>query len=130
MQKMVRELNHFYKDTPAMYAADDGWHGYLWLNADDSEHSTASWMRMDGKGNMVLCALNFTPIPQDEYTLGVPSSGVFTESFSTDDVRFGGTGNYHNGVVHTEEIPFLSFQHRVRIKLPPYGGVYFTYTKG
>jgi len=129
MQVMVRELNHFYKQTPAMYKADDGWHGYLWLNADDSEHSTASWMRMDGEGNMVLCALNFTPVPQDEYTLGVPAAGVFTECFSTDDARFGGTGGYHNGAVVTEEKSFYSFDHSIRIKLPPYGGVYFTYSK-
>lgn len=85
---------------------------------------------MDERGHAVLCAFNFTPVPQEDYAIGVPESGSFRESFSTDASRYGGTGEYRNDLIRTEEEPMDGFDHRIHIKLPPYGGVYFTFRKG
>ena len=130
MQRLVRDLNRFYTATPPLYRVDDSWEGFTWLSVNDSLHSTLAWMRFDERGNAVLCAFNFTPVPQEGYVLGVPGAGSFTESLSTDEPRYGGTGDYKNGVVLTEDEPCDNFDYRIRIKLPPYGGVYFTYRKG
>ena len=130
VQRMVRDLNRFYTTTGPMYRADDGWNGFLWLKPDDNLHSALAWMRMDERGHAVLCAFNFTPVPQEDYAIGVPEGGSFRESFSTDASRYGGTGEYRNDLIRTEEDPMDGFDHRIHIKLPPYGGVYFTFRKG
>ena len=71
VQRMVRDLNRFYTTTGPMYRADDGWNGFLWLKPDDNLHSALAWMRMDERGHAVLCAFNFTPVPQEDYAIGV-----------------------------------------------------------
>lgn len=40
VQKCVRALNALYRSHPALWQQDDGWAGFTWLNADDSERST------------------------------------------------------------------------------------------
>lgn len=127
MQRMVRELNRFYTATPALYRVDDSWEGFKWLSVDDSVHSVAAWMRMDGQGGALLCAFNFTPIPWQDYHVGVPAAGVYTEAFCTDDARFGGTGDYTNGPVETMDEPLGGFAQRLSLRLPPFGAVYLRY---
>ena len=41
----VRDLNHIYASTPALYRIDDSWDGFTWLNVDDSARSSVAFMR-------------------------------------------------------------------------------------
>ena len=124
---MVRELNRFYTATPALYRIEDSWDGFRWLAADDNLHSIAVWMRMDGQGGALVCAFNFTPVPWEDYRVGVPAAGVYTEVFSTDDARYGGTGEYANAPAETVDEPLGGFDQQLSLKIPPYGAVYLRY---
>ena len=59
---------------------------------------------------------------------GSEKAGTYTEVFSTDEPRFGGTDLYHNGTVHTEDEPQDRFAHAIHLKLPPYGACYLQFT--
>ncbi len=128
MQCYVREMNKFYRRTPALYQRDDDWNGFDWIAVDDAVHSIAAFVRKDADGNPILCVFNFTPVPWDDYCLGSEAAGTYTEIFSTDAPYFGGGGMSFNEPVKTVEEPFNKFRHRLQVKLPAYGAVFFRFT--
>ncbi len=128
MQRFVKEINHFYQKTPQLYERDGDWNGFEWIAVDDAVHSIAAFVRKDEKGDPILCAFNFTPVPWDDYTLGSEQDGTYTEIFSTDAPYFGGAGLHYNKPAQTVEESFDKFHHRVHVKLPPYGAVFFRFT--
>lgn len=79
LQDFVRDLLHVYKKFPAMYALDDSWDGFEWVNADDRERSIFSFIRKDSTGkNALLFVINFTPVERDDYMVGVPNAGTYS----------------------------------------------------
>ncbi|MCL2671018.1 MAG: 1,4-alpha-glucan branching protein GlgB [Clostridiales bacterium] len=126
MQRFTRELNRYYQDTPALYQCDDDWFGFEWAVVNDSDRSVCGFYRRDEAGNKLLCLFNFTPVPDRAYTLGVPKAGTYTQVFSSDAPRFGGTGDFENTPpVETIPVPLDRFLHRLSVQLPPFGAVYF-----
>ena len=117
MHEFSKQLNLFYKATPQLYERDGGWHGFLWVNPDDNLLSVLSFIRKDDTDAMLLCVLNFTPEPKDEYALSLPFGATAKEVFSTDEARFGGTGQWHNAKP-------LEFSENLTLKLPPLGAVF------
>ena len=79
LQDFVRDLLHVYKKFPAMYALDDSWDGFEWVNADDRERSIFSFIRKDSTGkNALLFVINFTPVERTDYMVGVPNAGTYS----------------------------------------------------
>lgn len=79
LQDFVRDLLHTYKKFPAMYALDDSWDGFEWVNADDRDRSIFSFIRKDSTGkNALLFVINFTPVERDDYMVGVPNAGSYS----------------------------------------------------
>ncbi len=79
LQLFFRDLLHLYRKYPAMYAKDDSWDGFKWINADDNTRSIFSFMRMDGTGkDNLLFVINFTPMERSDYMVGVPHAGRYT----------------------------------------------------
>ena len=79
VQKCVRALNALYRSHPALWQQDDGWAGFTWLNADDSERSILSFLRWDRAGNALMCVTNFTPACYADYRVGLPAYGYVKE---------------------------------------------------
>ncbi|MDR3320840.1 MAG: 1,4-alpha-glucan branching protein GlgB [Synergistaceae bacterium] len=102
MQLWVRELNEFYKNTPAFWRGDfDRW-GFEWVDCSDSDASILSFIRRDEEGSMFLCVGNFTPVPRQGYRIGVPAPGFWREMLNSDSEKYGG-GNWGNmGGVHAQ----------------------------
>ena len=45
LQAFVRDLLTIYEKYPALYAMDNDWHGFEWINADDADRSIFSFVR-------------------------------------------------------------------------------------
>ena len=127
MQHFVHDLNHFYRENPPMYQQDDSWNGFTWCSVDDNTHSVLAFLRIDRQGRAVLCCFNFTPVPWEHYMMGMPEKGSFTELLSSDAPEYGGTGNYTNPILFTESIPYGEYEHRLTVKIPPYGAVFLAF---
>lgn len=127
LQRMVGDLNRFYTSHPAMYTVDDGWNGFIWLNPDDDIHSTLSWIRSDANDEQIVCIFNFTPVAQENYYIGLPEYGTLEEVFSTDAPYYGGTGAFGNKTIIAEPREEKGFPFTAKLRMPPYGGVYFKY---
>ncbi|MBP3648607.1 MAG: 1,4-alpha-glucan branching protein GlgB [Clostridia bacterium] len=130
LQKCVRDLNHFYKNTPAMYEVDKSWDGFQWSQANDQNNSVVAFIRTDKKGKSILCVTNFTPQYIPAYRLGLPMGGKITEIFNTDSETYAGSGKGNGAkAVKVEDIPQGEFQHSVEIVIPPLATMYFKYDK-
>ncbi|GMA25247.1 hypothetical protein GCM10025864_30060 [Luteimicrobium album] len=68
----VRDLNAFYRATPALWELDHDPAGFQWLVADDAGHDVVAYVRRDRRGGEVVVAVNFAGIPQEEYRLPCP----------------------------------------------------------
>src|SRR6266849_3891706 len=80
VQKWVADLNHLYRREPALHEWDCHPGGFEWVDCNDSDSSTLSFLRRGQSSNdwiLVLC--NFTPVPRLQYHVGVPVGGYWKE---------------------------------------------------
>ncbi len=78
LHQYVKELLHLYTEHPAMSELDDSWEGFEWINCEDGERSTFSFIRKDkSKKKCLLFIMNFTPVLWEDYTVGVPELGTY-----------------------------------------------------
>ena len=97
VQRLVRDLNRLYCDTPALHRLDCEGAGFEWIDAHDAERSLLSWLRRDASGAMVLVVSNMTPVPRLGLRLGVPEGTLaWREVLNTDSSYYGGS-NVGNG---------------------------------
>jgi 1,4-alpha-glucan branching enzyme len=120
LKRLVRDLNTLYRGTKALYEQDLDGAGFAWIQCDDWENSSYAYLRIGkDRGDMVVCALNFTPVPREGYRLGVPKPGFYSEVLNTDAALYGG-GNIGNlGGVYSEPIPMHGHPQSILIRLPP-----------
>ena len=64
LQDYVAELLKLYRKYPCMYEIDNSWDGFEWINADDADRSTYSFIRKTSgeKTKRLLFVLNMTPV--------------------------------------------------------------------
>jgi 1,4-alpha-glucan branching enzyme len=96
IQQLYRDLNHIYQDVVALHQLDYQQQGFSWLDHNDSEHSTLSFIRRDSNGNAIYILANFTPVPRDNFRLGVEHPGEYEVIVNTDSEYYWG-GNYTVG---------------------------------
>ncbi len=125
LQTYVKDLNHFYRDTPAMWEIDYSWEGFQWIVPDDSQQSVIAFLRRDSKGKTVMVVCNFTPVERDGYALGVPVSGTYKEILNSDDTKYGGSGK-SNPPVRSKKGEMHGFDQHITLTLPPLSTLYLS----
>ena len=115
MQQFVRELNHFYTRTPALYQLDDSWDGFEWISVDDRAHSVLAFLRKDAEGNKILCLFNFTPVEHYPYRVRLPFMATLDQAISNVDMR----------EIKGVETVQLEDGYYADIMLSPYEAVYY-----
>ncbi len=121
-QKFVRTLNHFYKDTPALWERDFSWEGFSWISNDDYKQSIIIFRRFDKKGNELIVVCNFVPVARTSYCFGVPYDGEYTEVLNCTSLD---GAPCTNGTVHSKPVPMHGLDHSICIDIPAYGCMYF-----
>ena len=130
MQRFVRELNHIYTSTPALYQIDHSWDGFQWLNVNDRDRSAVAFMRMaPQQKSYLVCACNFTPVPIEGFVIGLPEKGTLTELISSNENRFGGNGVHRSEPIKASSEPFVNLPCSAAIDLPPMSAVYYIFKK-
>jgi 1,4-alpha-glucan branching enzyme len=119
VQRWVRDLNRFYRATPALHELDFSEAGFAWIDCADAEISAISYLRMGSGAPPVLVACNFTPVPRAHYCLGVPQGGRWRECLNSDASDYGGSGQGNLGAVVAEPIAAHGHPHSLRVRLPP-----------
>jgi len=128
-QACVKALNTLYKKEKALHQKQFSAEGFEWIDHGDHENSIISYIRKgnDEKDHLIII-LNLTPIPRENYRVGIPKEGALKEIFNSDAKKFNGTGNYTNKKVTTDEIEWNFKSHSAKLKLPPLGMIVLKYT--
>jgi 1,4-alpha-glucan branching enzyme len=126
LQRWVRDLNTFYRAEPALYEVDSEPSGFEWIDCDDSQNSVVSFLRWPGAHEKpVLFACNFTPVPRQNYRIGVPFPGYWKEELNSDAPIYGGSGQGNLGGIEATPIPMHGRPHSLNVTLPPLATVVF-----
>jgi 1,4-alpha-glucan branching enzyme len=125
VQRWVRDLNTAYRGEPALHERDCEPEGFHWIDCNDVEHSTLTWLRRGhGPGGEVVVACNFTPVPRHGLRVGVPRGGVWREILNSDAPLYGGSGQGNLGSVASAPLPWHGQPHSLVLTLPPLGAVF------
>ncbi len=130
MENWTHDLNVFYRSQPALYQKSHSPDGFQWVEVHDAEHSVIAFLRKGNKkGDVLLFAGNFTPVPRIGYRLGVPFKGQWKEVLTSDDLRYYGTGNYLNGTLRAEPVPEDGCDYSLQVNLPPLSVVFIKWMR-
>ncbi|WP_113703985.1 1,4-alpha-glucan branching protein GlgB [Nonomuraea lactucae] len=124
VQKLVRELNRRYRDTPALWEQDTNPEGFRWIDADDAPGNTFSFLRYAADGSALACVANFSGSPHEDYRLGLPYGGEWSEVINTDAYDYWGSGVGNLGGVEAVEEGWHGLPYSTRLRVPPLGTVW------
>ncbi len=126
IQKLVGHLNWLYRNQPALHEGDANPSGFEWVDANDAEQSTLSFLRKSEKtGELVLAVFNFTPVARPNARVGVPRPGLWREILNTDAQEYGGTGQGNQGGIEASPLGWHFKSHSLHLNLPPLGALFF-----
>ena len=99
VQRLSRDLNAIYRQTPALWQLDSSPDGFSWIDANDAQGNTLSFLRWSdrspaaegpltgrrpGRAGVIACIANFSAMPHLEYRVGLPRAGRWREVLNTD----------------------------------------------
>jgi 1,4-alpha-glucan branching enzyme len=125
LQRWVEDLNRLYRESPALHQLDFDAGGFEWIDANDSEDSVLSFLRKARDGSSLLVVANFTPIPRENYMIGVPQPGHWHECLNSDATLYGGSGVGNSGGVDSVPVAAHGRFHSLNLRLPPLGVLMF-----
>jgi 1,4-alpha-glucan branching enzyme len=125
MQRWVRDLNRVYRSERALHELDFFPAGFEWIDCNDSQGSTLSLMRRArSSGEVIIVALNFTPVPRLNYRVGAPHGGFWREILNSDAQEYGGSGQGNLGGVEAAPVRHHGRPCSLNLALPPLGAVF------
>ena len=120
MQTWARDLNHFYRDQPALWQADFEPDGFRWIEANDTDNSVYSYIRYaEDKDDFLVVVLNCTPVVRENYRIGVPRAGFYVEALNSDAEIYGGSNVGNLGGVDSDDIDSHGLPCSISLRLPP-----------
>jgi 1,4-alpha-glucan branching enzyme len=120
IQRLIRDLNILYRDTPALHERDCEASGFAWVIGDDRDNSVFAWLRQGADPDRpVLCVSNMTPVPHHDYRIGVPVGGRWSEIMNTDADIYGGSGVTNPAGLQADAAPAHGHAHSLSLTLPP-----------
>jgi len=127
VQRLVHDLNHLYRSAPSLHRLDCDPEGFSWIDAANAPESVLSYLRRGRSPHeLAVVVCNFTPVPRENYRIGVPRAGRYRERINTDATEYGGSGVGNAGEVHAEPHPMHGHHYSIRLQLPPLGVLIFT----
>jgi 1,4-alpha-glucan branching enzyme len=126
IERWVRDLNTLYRGERALHERDSEPAGFDWVDCNDAEQSTLTWLRRGrDQGEALLVVCNFTPVPRANHRVGVPWGGVWQELLNGDAPLYGGSGQGNFGGAEATPVAWHGRPQSIVITLPPLALVVF-----
>jgi len=119
--RLVADLNRLYRGHVALQRDSDS-SGFYWLSWEDHANSVLSFARCFDDEHLFVI-LNFTPVPREDYRVGVPFSGRYRELLNSDSQFYGGSNFGNLGTLQSRPEPHMGQPHSLSLHLPPLGAV-------
>ncbi len=122
MQRWARDLNHSYREQPALWQRDHEPGGFRWIEANDADYSVYSYLRYAAdERDFLVVVLNCTPVVRQDYRIGVPEAGRYRELLNSDARVYGGGDIGNGGSLHSDAIASHGLPQSLNLRLPPLG---------
>ncbi len=121
--RYVKELNKYYKSTPALWENDSDWNGFKWHVVDDNNNNVFAFSRKDRSGKEVLVVSNFSNQVLKNYEIGVNTWGSYKIVLNSDAKKYDGLAilNRNLKTINKEK---NEFRYTLSINIPPYTTMY------
>ncbi|MGQ9424513.1 1,4-alpha-glucan branching protein GlgB [Gilvimarinus sp. F26214L] len=129
VQQWVSDLNRFYRRQPALHSSDADMTGFTWIVGDDKDNCVFAFCRNGTTESAppVLAVSNFTPVPRDNYRVGVPRLGIWRELLNSDSELYGGSNVGNGGDVVSVPEPSHGQSFSLRLTLPPLSTIFLVF---
>jgi 1,4-alpha-glucan branching enzyme len=128
IQSIYRTLNRAYQQYPALHELDHQAEGFEWIDHGNAEHSILSMLRKSlGQKQKIYMLSNFTPVPHENFRLGVQDAGEYQVIVNTDDEAYWGSGYSDSKTMNAESVPWNNQDLSIAVKLPPLATLYILY---
>ena len=121
LSRFFKELNNFYLNEPCLYGDDDGWDGFEWAIADDSDNNVVAYRRRFN-GEELICVVNFSGA--DKTVCFGAIEGKYDVVFKSDLVRFGGNNKCRKRVFKTKKGSYGNYPFTLELNLSELSFVY------
>ncbi|PPT07503.1 14-alpha-glucan (glycogen) branching enzyme GH-13-type [Geitlerinema sp. FC II] len=128
LKQFFCDLNQLYRSQPALYTQDFSFEGFEWIDCNDADNSIVSFLRKDKHTQeFVVTVCNFTPVPKENYWVGVPQPGFYDEIFNSDAENYGGSNMGNMGGKWSIHWSNPKWKLALDLCLPPLSVVVFKY---
>jgi 1,4-alpha-glucan branching enzyme len=124
LQDLNRDLAKFYREHPQLHASDCESAGFRWVDLHNADESVFAFLRLEAGHAPIVCAFNATPVPREDYWLGVPEPGLYDVVFDSDYPGYGGAGFARAAGYVAFEHLVHDFPYALRIRVPPLAAVF------
>ena len=126
VQSLVRDLNHAYRDTPALWERDYDHTAFWWLEPNDAEASVFAFARIgrDARKPLVVRGEPDAGAAHAATGSGCPCRAAGRELLNTDSSHYGGSGQGNLGGVEAEDVAWMGQYHSAELTLPPLGAIW------
>lgn len=124
LQNYVKDLNHLYKNTRALWEIDNSWDGFQWLVHDDQNQCVLAFRRSDEDGDELISISNFTPVERDFYRIGIPQFKDYKIILNSNDAKYGGSAKENPEIIRCEYNPMHGKPYSILLDIPPLSTVY------
>jgi 1,4-alpha-glucan branching enzyme len=129
VQRLLRDLNRLYRETPALYTQDFAGEGFEWIDHEDARRSLLSFVRKGRDGSWMLVVSNFAPVVHHGLRLGVPAAGTWRERLNTDSSYYGGSNvGTPLAAAGSEWVASHGRAQSIVVTLPPLATVFFAWS--
>jgi len=120
LQRYINDMNHLYRNEPALYEVDFDRAGFEWIDFRDWEHSIISFIRRGkNRDDLLVLIFNFTPVPHSGYRLGVPENCFYRELINSDSDIYWGSNMGNSGGLQAEKTSCHGMPYSVNLVIPP-----------
>ena len=125
-QKLITDLNALYKAYPALHEQDCVADGFAWVDGGAQNDNVLSYLRWDkARQQPCLIVCNFSPLPRENYRVGVPIAGYWKEALNTDSSYYGGSGIGNLGGFESNSDSANGQDNSLSLSLPPLSTLVF-----
>ena len=128
VRSLVADCNRAYAAHPALHQRDCEGEGFRWIEVNDSASSVFAWLRTGGEGAPpVAVVVNFTPVPRDDYRIGLPLPGRWREILNSDGAVYGGSNRGNSGGVDAHGGAHHGYPYSAQLVLPPLAALWLVH---
>lgn len=126
IQTLIKDLNHAYRNIPALHELDCDGNGFEWLDSQNSAQSILVYLRKGQEGTApALVVVNLTPTSYENFAVGVPQAGFYRECLNTDSSIYGGSNVGNGGGVNSINEAYAGQENKVSLSVPPLATMIF-----